>query len=69
MVTSGLATTQAQQRFWTLRRLRGAISFWLKHPSLPGPQMRGTGGTLTVVWKGHLDRGHPPTTEDHAEAD
>ncbi len=26
----------------------------------PGPQLRGTGGTLIVVWKGHRDRGHPP---------
>jgi len=26
---------------------------------LPGPQVRGTGGTLIVVWKGHWDRGHP----------
>ena len=23
---------------------------------LPGPQRRGTGGTLTMVWKGHRDR-------------
>jgi hypothetical protein len=28
--------------------------------SIPGPQTRGTGGTLIVVWKGRRDRGHPP---------
>ena len=27
---------------------------------IPGPQMRGTGGTLRLVWKHHRDRGHPP---------
>ena len=28
--------------------------------SIPGPQKRGTGGTLNMVWKGHRDQGHPP---------
>jgi len=28
--------------------------------SLPGPQKRGTGGTLRLVWKIHWDRRHPP---------
>ncbi len=32
----------------------------VKVRSLPGPQVRGTGGTLSVVWKGHRARGHPP---------
>ena len=33
----------------------------LRHPpTIPGPQKRGTGGTLSVVWKGHRDRGHRP---------
>jgi hypothetical protein len=27
---------------------------------IPGPQMRGTGGTLNVVWDRHRDRGYPP---------
>ena len=26
----------------------------------PGPQMRGTGGTVIVVLEGHRDRGHRP---------
>jgi hypothetical protein len=32
---------------------------WLRGASIPGPQRRGTGGTLSVGWKSHLDRGHP----------
>ena len=28
--------------------------------SLPGPQKRGTGGTLIVIEYDHRDRGHPP---------
>jgi len=28
--------------------------------SVPGPQQRGTGGTLILVWKHNRDRGHPP---------
>ena len=28
--------------FLTVRRLSGVIIFWLKHSSLPGPQLRGT---------------------------
>jgi hypothetical protein len=28
---------------------------------IPGPQRRGTGGTLGVVLNDHRDRGHPPT--------
>jgi hypothetical protein len=28
---------------------------------LPGPQKRGTGGTLIAVWKYPGDQGHPPT--------
>jgi hypothetical protein len=28
--------------------------------AIPGPQRRGTGGTLIWDWKGHRDRGHPP---------
>src|ERR1035437_741082 len=31
-----------------------------KSASLPGPRMRGTGGTLSMVWKCRRDRGHPP---------
>ena len=31
-----------------------------RHTVITGPQMRGTGGTLIVVRKGHRDRGHPP---------
>jgi len=34
----------------------------------PGPQLRGTGGTLIVVWKGHRDRGHPPALHDGESA-
>jgi hypothetical protein len=26
---------------------------------IPGPQLRGTGGTFSVLWKRHRDRGHP----------
>jgi hypothetical protein len=29
-------------------------------PSIPGPQKRGTGGTLSVDWRSHRDRRHPP---------
>ena len=32
---------------------------------IPGPQKRGTGGTLVVVWKGLRDRGHPPRDREH----
>jgi hypothetical protein len=28
--------------------------------SIPGPQKRGTGGTLILVYKGHRDWHHPP---------
>ena len=28
--------------------------------SIPGPQKRGTGGTLIVAWKDNRHRGHPP---------
>jgi len=28
--------------------------------SIPGPQKRGTGGTLSVDWRSHRDRGRPP---------
>jgi len=28
--------------------------------TITGPQLRGTGGTLTWVGTGHRDRGHPP---------
>jgi len=51
---------------WAEGRLLGPIlldrGFFLpiEVRSLPGPQVRGTGGTLIVVWKGHRDRGHPP---------
>ena len=34
--------------------------------TLPGPQKRGTGGTLIVVGKGHPDRSHPPYSYDLA---
>jgi len=27
---------------------------------IPGPQLRGTGGTLSALRKSHRDRGHPP---------
>jgi len=35
---------------------------WGAPPSpVPGPQKRGTGGTLSVVGNDHWDRGHPPS--------
>jgi len=34
----------------------------LSHP-LPGPQKRGTGGTLNSAGKSHRDRGHPPASQ------
>jgi hypothetical protein len=33
---------------------------WGHGASIPGPQKRGTGGTLSVVWNDYRDRRHPP---------
>jgi len=44
-----------------------ASSCQLRFAGLPGPQVRGTGGTLIVVWKGHQDRGHPPVTSHSSQ--
>jgi hypothetical protein len=35
-------------------------AFGQRSASLPGPQLRGTGGILIVFGKSHRDRGHPP---------
>ena len=47
--------------FHPLREHSNRRRFGLRGASLPGPQKRGTGGTLSVVWNGHRDRGHPPS--------
>ena len=40
------------------RDLSGFRLWSVEAGGIPGPQVRGTGGTLIVVWKG--DRGHQP---------